>query len=140
VSFDKKFLDSAVSPGKTNEPFARDWKDTTQVRIGAEWQLNKLLALRASYFYDPSPIPDTTMDIQWADADKQTFALGAGLDFGDISVDGVVQYTISDGKREISGESSNLNNSYIGGGGSPNVSLSADGHLWGGGLTINYKF
>ncbi|MDO9585940.1 MAG: outer membrane protein transport protein [Syntrophales bacterium] len=144
VSYDKKFLDAPGlgpnNPGKTSESFARDWKDTTQVRIGAEWQVNKLLALRGSYFYDPSPIPDTTMDIQWADADKRTFAAGFGLDFGKISVDGVIQYTITDGKREISGESSNLNNSYIGGGGSPNVSLSADGHLWGGGLTINYKF
>jgi len=143
VFFDKKFLDAPGlgpnNPGKTSESFARDWKDTTQVRIGAEWQVNKLVALRGSYFYDPSPIPDTTMDIQWADADKRTFALGAGLDFGKITIDGVLQYTVTDGKREISGESDNLNHAYAGGG-APKVSLAADGHLWGGGITINYKF
>lgn len=140
VSFDKKFLDSAVSPGKTSEYFPRHWDNTTQIKFGVEWQVSKLLALRGSYFYDPSPIPDATTDLQWTDADKQTFAAGFGLDFGKISIDGVVQYTLSDGKREISGEGSNLNNSYVGGGGSPKVSLSADGHLWGGGITINYKF
>ena len=144
VFFDKKFLDAPglgpINPGKTSESFARDWKDTTQVRIGAEWQVNKLVALRGSYFYDPSPIPDTTMDVQWTDSDKRTFALGAGLDFGKITIDGVLQYTVTDGKREISGESDNLNHAYAGGGGAPKVSLSADGHLWGGGITINYKF
>ena len=140
VSFDKAFLSTSVLPGTPSEHFDRDWDDTTQVKFGVEWQVSKMLALRGSYFYDPSPIPDATVDLQWTDADKQTFAAGFGLDLGKISIDGVVQYTISDGKREISGESSNLNNSYVGGGGSPKVSLSADGHIWGGGMTINYKF
>ena len=144
VTFDKKFLDvtgfPVGNPGKMSEYFPRDWKDTTQVRFGVEWQVNKILALRGSYFYDPSPIPDTTMDLQWADADKRTFALGMGLNFGRVTVDGVLQYTVTDGKRDIAGESGNLNGSYAGGGGNPAVSLTADGHLWGGGVTVSYSF
>jgi len=143
VSYDSKFLDAPAlgpfNPGVTSEFSPRDWKDTTQLRIGVEWQAGKVVALRGSYYYDPSPVPDRTLDFQWADADKRTFALGAGLDLGWLTVDGVLQYTISDGKRELNGESLNLNGSYAGGG-TPQVSFSADGHLWGGGLTVSYRF
>jgi len=144
VSYDSKFLDAPAlgpfNPGVTSEFSPRDWQDTTQVRIGMEWQVSKVLALRGSYFYDPSPVPDGTMDFQWVDADKRTFALGAGLNFSRISIDGVLQYTMSDGRRESNGESVNLNGSYGGGGGTPRVSFKADGHLWGGGLTVSYRF
>jgi long-chain fatty acid transport protein len=146
ITFDKKFLDVTAfnaigrNPGKNSEFFPRHWKNTTQVRFGVEWKATKILALRGSYFYDPSPIPDETMDLQWADADKQTFAIGAGLEFGKIIVDTVFQYTVTCGKRGIDGESENLNSSYTGGGGTPVTSLTAEGHLWGGGITIGYKF
>ncbi len=144
VTFDKPFLDAPAlgpfNPGKISEFCPRNWQDTTQVRFGAEWQVNKILALRGSYFYDPTPIPDSSLDLQWPDADKRTFALGLGLDFGKLSVDGVVQYAVTDGQREIAGQSTGLNSSYAGGGGSPSVSFSAEGHVWNGGITINYKF
>lgn len=149
VLFDQKFLDAILlgpnNPGRTSDFCPRNWEDTRQVRIGAEWQVNKRIALRGAYFYDPSPIPDSSLDLQWADADKRTFSLGAGFDFGRITIDTVVQYTLTEGRRELNGESVALNNSYEGGGrvdpGSPpRVSLSADGHLWGGGITISCKF
>ncbi len=144
VVFDRKFLDAPLlgpnNPGASSEFFPRDWQDTKQLRIGVEWQATKMLALRGSYFYDPTPIPDPTLDLQWADADKRTFALGVGLNCGALSLDSVLQYTVTDGKAEIAGESVNLNNSYRGGGGAPQVSLRADGHVWGGGVTMNYKF
>ncbi len=64
-----------------------------------------------------------------------------GLHFGRLTVDTVLQYVIAEYKREVGGESSNLNNSYLGVAGNPGtVSLSADGHLWGYGLTVSYKF
>jgi long-chain fatty acid transport protein len=144
VSFDKKFLDApllgAMNPGSTSQYCPRHWDDTTQVKFGLEWQVSKMLALRGSYFYDPSPIPKTTLDLTWPDADRHTFATGFGLDLGKISIDGVVQYTITDGMRGINGESENLKTSYNGGGGSPKVSYTIDSHVWNGGITINYKF
>lgn len=144
VEFDRAFLDApllgASNPGRTSEYFARDWNNTTQFRFGVEWQVNEMLALRGSYFYDPSPIPDETMDLQWPDADKHTFAFGVGLNFGNFSIDGVVQYLIVETKRNIGGESENLNDTYSIGGTSPTVSLTADGYMWAWGLTLNYKF
>jgi long-chain fatty acid transport protein len=144
VQFDRPFLDApllgASNPGRTSEYFARDWNNTTQFRFGAEWQVNDTFTLRGSYFYDPSPIPDETMDLQWPDADKHTFALGVGLNFGNFSIDGVVQYLLVEAKRNIGGESENLNDTYSAGGASPSVSFSADGYMWAWGLTFNYKF
>jgi long-chain fatty acid transport protein len=123
------------------EYFERKWDNTYQFRIGAEWKVIPMLTLRGSYIYDPTPIPEDTVDLQWPDADKHTFALGTGLNFGNVSIDATVQYTyIESNQLEIKGESENLNHTYANGGGSPRVSLEADGHLWGGALTVNYKF
>ncbi|MCG8472552.1 MAG: outer membrane protein transport protein, partial [Desulfobacterales bacterium] len=73
--------------------FARDWEDTKQLRFGAEYMVNDLLTIRAGYFYDPTPIPDDTLDLQWPDADKKVYSIGAGFNFGSFTVDAVFQYT-----------------------------------------------
>ena len=136
VEFDRPFL-GAIG----YEYFERNWDNTYQFRIGAEWKVIPMLTLRGSYIYDPTPIPEDTVDLQWPDADKHTFALGTGLNFGNVSIDATVQYTyIESNQLEIKGESENLNHTYANGGGSPRVSLEADGHLWGGALTVNYTF
>jgi len=127
--------------GKTYEYFPRDWKDTRQLRLGIEYKWNEIVTLRGGYFYDPSPIPDHTFDMLWPDADKKTYSLGMGLHLGKWTVDTVLQYIVAEYKREIGGESVNLNNSYPGVAGNPGtVSLAADGHLWGYGLTVSYRF
>ncbi len=135
VKFDRPLL------GKTEEYFPRDWKDTRQLRLGIEYKWSDFLTLRGGYFYDPSPIPDHTFDMLWPDADKKTYSVGAGLHFGRLTVDTVVQYVVAEYKREIGGESVNLNDSYPGVTGNPGrVETSADGHLWGYGITVSYRF
>ncbi len=135
VKFDRPLL------GKREEYFPRDWKDTRQIRLGIEYKWNEILTLRGGYFYDPSPIPDHTFDLLWPDADKKTYSLGAGLNFGRLKIDTVLQYVVAEYKREVGGESENLNNSYTGVNGNPgSVSMSADGHVWGYGVTVSYSF
>ncbi|TCK03331.1 OmpP1/FadL family transporter [Phorcysia thermohydrogeniphila] len=135
VRFDRELL------GEKEEVFPRNWKDTRQVRIGIEYKLSEIVTLRGGYFYDPSPIPDSTFDMLWPDADKKTYSFGLGLNFGRLSVDTVLQYIIAEYKREIGGESVELNESYAGSTGEPGtVAMSADGHLWGYGITVNYRF
>ncbi|SNR64490.1 OmpP1/FadL family transporter [Desulfurobacterium atlanticum] len=130
VKFDQSLL------GKTEEVFVRDWEDTRQVRFGISYKLNEMVVLRGGYFYDPSPIPDHTFDMAWPDADKKTYSAGAGFNFGRLKVDTVIQYSVSESKREIGGESEELNSSYNDG----SVALSAEGHLWGIGATVSYSF
>jgi long-chain fatty acid transport protein len=135
LKFDKPLL------GKTEEYFPRDWKDTRQIRFGVEYKWNEIVTFRGGYFYDPSPIPDETFDMLWPDADKKTYSFGVGLNFGKLSIDTVLQYSIAEYRREIGGESVELNSSYPGTDEEPGtVAMSADGHLWGYGITVNYRF
>lgn len=114
----------------------RSWKDTTQLRFGLEWLATDNVTLRCGYFYDPTPIPDDTFDILWADADKKTYSAGFGFNHGNWTLDGAVQYTITEQDRILGGESEALNESY----GGSEVSLAAGGHIWGYSLTLGYQF
>lgn len=122
--------------------FKRDWNDTNQIRIGADWKVNDLLSLRAGYFYDPSPVPDDTFDMGWPDADRKTYSIGAGFNFGRWIVDTSFQFAYAETKRIIGGESDNLNSTYNTSGviDGYKVSASADGYLLGYGATVTYKF
>ena len=135
VKFDRP-LGGAIS----EEHYPRDWKDTRQLRFGIEYKWNEIVTFRGGYFYDPSPIPDETFDMLWPDADKKTYSFGVGLNFGRLSIDTVLQYSIAEYKREIGGESVELNDSYKIGENPGTVAMSADGHLWGYGITVNYRF
>ena len=114
----------------------RDWNDTRQLKFGIEWLMTDICRLRGGYFYDPTPIPDNTFDVVWADADKKTYSIGMGLDLNRWTVDTVLQYTMVEQERIIGGESVNLNNSF----GGNSVALKADGAIWGFGATVSYAF
>lgn len=140
------FINAAYPDGE--EEFERDWENTRQVRIGVEWATTDWLTLRGGYFYDPSPIPDDTLDAQWVDADKKTYSLGAGFDITqNWTLDTVLQYTVVEQDRMIGGESENLNDSYNydyssikGPSNEGDVSTKADGEIWGYGMTVSYTF
>lgn len=135
-----EFLDQPVM-GRTNLTSERNWEDTKQLRFGMEYILNDMVTLRGGYFYDPTPIPDTTLDMQWPDADKKTYSLGAGFNFGRYTIDAVLQYTDIEQARHIGGESNNLNNAFDPSHAYPaSVSASADGYIVGGGITLTTRF
>ena len=129
-------LVNGIPVAVSEESFYREWEDTKQLRFGAEYIVNDLLTVRAGYFYDPTPIPDDTLDLQWADADKKVYTLGAGLNFGRYTVDTVFQYTDIEKARVIGGESKNLNHSFQGN----DVNAKADGHILGFGVTLTTRF
>ncbi|PIP37738.1 MAG: hypothetical protein COX19_15930 [Desulfobacterales bacterium CG23_combo_of_CG06-09_8_20_14_all_51_8] len=125
--------ETTTGASKTNP---RNWNDTRQLKFGIEWLMTDMLKLRGGYFFDPTPIPDNTFDVIWADADKKTYSIGLGLNLAQWTIDGMVQYTLVEQERIIGGESENLNNSF---GGQP-VTTKADGELWGFGTTVSYAF
>jgi long-chain fatty acid transport protein len=139
---DEKIFFKNISPqimevlGTDREKFARDWNDTTQVKLGLEYRLNDILSLRCGYFNDPSPIPDKSFDLEWPGSDKKTYTIGAGLEYDKWSFDAVMIYSKADVRNINKGESDNLNHSYITG----DVSAKAYGHLFGSGITITYFF
>ena len=114
----------------------RNWDDTTKYSLGAEWTINPTITLRGGYTWDPTPVPDESLDFIWPDGDKHTFALGTGITFGAFTIDIAASYANITGKRVITGESDALNLSY---GGAP-VSLVADGRIINVGVTTTYTF
>ena len=79
--FDKLLLnfDSAQFAGFNNQPDPRNWQDVWAYKLGAQYKVSPLLDLRAGYSYDISPVPDATVDPLLPDADRHSFAFGAGL-------------------------------------------------------------
>jgi len=143
----EEFKPYMILPTVTSQKYARDWKNTNQVRLGIEWQAVDFMTVRAGYFYDPSPVPDDTFDMMWPDADKKTYSIGLGFNFGDNwTLDTGMQYAIAETSRVIGGESDNLNDTYNPlkhyglDNGARNVNAECDGHLWGFSSTVNYKF
>jgi long-chain fatty acid transport protein len=55
------------------------WKDTIQIRFGAEYRINKV-ALRAGFYTDPSPVPDRTMNFHFPIVDANYITLGLAYD------------------------------------------------------------
>ncbi|MCP4117868.1 MAG: long-chain fatty acid transporter [Desulfobacteraceae bacterium] len=143
LTFKEGIYQAVHLPKNWNENIPRDWEDTTQFRFGAEWQALDYLALRLGYFYDPTPVPDSSMDFIWPDADKQTWSFGAGFEFGNYTLDSVFSYSKTDGKRHIDGESESLNHSNA----NPMdptspalASFNAEGEVWSYGMTLSYHF
>jgi long-chain fatty acid transport protein len=75
-------------PSKTVE---KDWHDTWRFQFGAEYSLNDLVDLRASYVYDQSPIPDEHVDYMVPANNRHLFGLGTGFHWNNWVVD--VSYT-----------------------------------------------
>ncbi|WP_020675867.1 OmpP1/FadL family transporter [Geopsychrobacter electrodiphilus] len=73
--------------GQTADVTQREWKDSWAFNLGGEYQVNKILALRAGYLYSKNPVPDNTFEPSIPDADAQLFTLGTGLTFGPWGID-----------------------------------------------------
>jgi len=77
-----------------------EWKDTLQVRLGAEYMLREDLALRAGYYYDPTPAPDRTMNFLLPNLTFNAFTLGVGYYLNGLVIDLGFEF-LSGKKREV---------------------------------------
>jgi long-chain fatty acid transport protein len=113
---------------------ARNWKDVTALRIGAEYRVTAPLALRAGFAYDPSPVPADTMDAFLPDATRLNYMVGAGYKAGSWTFDGSYFY-VDKKDREVNNQTSGPFPSY---GGGFNGKWTGDAHLLA--FDIGYKF
>ena len=87
-----------VSGGESTLVF--DWENTSRISLGTEYLLscNKL---RAGFFYDQTPIPESTQIPTLSDvSDKLSFNLGWGKAFGAFELEANAQYVMFS-EREI---------------------------------------
>jgi long-chain fatty acid transport protein len=80
-----------------------DWKDATQIRFGAEYMLNATTALRAGYYNDPAPGPETTLNILFPSHTFNAFSAGVGKTIGDLQLDFGFEYLSGNKRTNFSG-------------------------------------
>ena len=59
------------------------WDDVVIPRIGVEYKLTDALAVRAGYFFEPSPVPNQYAASNYLDTDRHVFSWGFGYIFND---------------------------------------------------------
>jgi long-chain fatty acid transport protein len=80
-SFDKLLInfDGPQFAAFNNQPDPRSWQDVWSYKFGGQYALSDRIDLRAGYSFDPTPVPDATVDPLLPDADRHSFAVGAGI-------------------------------------------------------------
>jgi long-chain fatty acid transport protein len=69
-----------------------NWSDKTQIRFGAEYTLNSSTTLRAGYYNDPAPAPDTTLNVLLPSHTFNAFSIGVGQTISDLQIDLGLEY------------------------------------------------
>jgi long-chain fatty acid transport protein len=78
--------------GTYDQVYEMLWKNTTQLRFGAEYMVSNAFALRAGYYFDPNPGPITTQNILLPEFKYNWFTFGFGYQSGSLVVDAAIQY------------------------------------------------
>ncbi|MBN1824001.1 MAG: outer membrane protein transport protein [Endomicrobiales bacterium] len=82
-----KYKDAAF-PDVDRKLDNRDWKDTTQVRLGAEYRQSEKLALRAGIQTDPVPFSTDMLALTEINQyDFVYYSIGAGYKAGKVNID-----------------------------------------------------
>lgn len=68
------------------------WESEFQIRFGAEYSFTDNFALRAGYYYDPTPSPDRTLNILLPSATFNGITAGFGYSPNGIEIDFAVEY------------------------------------------------
>ncbi len=68
------------------------WADQWQLRFGAEYWLSESFAVRAGYYNDPAPSPDTTMNVLVPNYDFNAFSGGVGIVMNNFTIDLTAEY------------------------------------------------
>jgi len=75
---------------------ARDWRDRVQWRVGVEnTSLLKPVVLRFGYSYDPTPVPNSTLDPLLLDLTRHTTSAGIGISRKDWTVDLLYEHSFA---------------------------------------------
>lgn len=68
------------------------WKSVWQIRGGVEYWVSEALALRGGFYWDPSPSPDTTMNVLLPSFDFTGITFGIGYKAGGLILDFCLEY------------------------------------------------
>lgn len=78
TSYDDAVWKNILEPAGAHQLHLK-WEDQIQIRLGGEYQLNDMIALRAGYYHDPAPAPDETANILLPSITYNAITLGVGV-------------------------------------------------------------
>ncbi len=78
-----------------------NWKNVMQMRFGAEYSLPNNWFVRAGYYWDPSPAPETTMNVLIPSYNFNAITFGLGYSLGALKLDFGFEY-LKGQEREVS--------------------------------------
>lgn len=81
----------ALEPSGDNK-FTLNWNDATQIRLGAEYEINDMATVRGGFYTDPAPAPDETYNILFPSIGYNGFTGGFSLNFDNLVVDAGAEY------------------------------------------------
>jgi long-chain fatty acid transport protein len=91
------------NPALTNI-LAKNWKNTWNYRLGAEYAVTDMVMARLGASYDPIPSPEDTLTPDLPDANRYKVSAGVGLNFQPVRVDLGYQYVyLTDTKSTATG-------------------------------------
>lgn len=77
------------------------WKSVMQLRFGAEYIFPNKWAVRAGYYWDPAPAPDTTMNVLLPSYNFNVLTVGVGYALGELNLDFGFEYLMGQ-ERKVS--------------------------------------
>ena len=107
------------------EPSNKNYKNTVNYSLGAEYLATNNLALRVGYKYDESPSPSDSFNPETPTVNYHAFTGGLGFNFNQFTVDAMAEY--------IYGEERSFNNTQYNFGGD----IMSRGFVFGLGLSYN---
>lgn len=96
-----------AGPAPVNEiEIERDWNDRYILRLGAEYEVNPKFKLRGGYMWDPSPVPEDTLDPLMFDVSSNRYSVGTSFQIWRAYVD--IAYMYTQGIRREADDSENV--------------------------------
>ena len=87
-----KQLKISFANGLPDSVSDKDWKNSNTFRLGAEYKLNDKMAVRAGYYFDQSPLPETRFSPETPSIDSDNFTVGFGYQMNKLSLDFSILY------------------------------------------------
>ncbi|MEW6457400.1 MAG: outer membrane protein transport protein [Acidobacteriota bacterium] len=88
------------------------WVDRTQIRFGSEYLINGKIALRGGYYYDPTPVPDETMNILLPSFTFNGITFGLGYKKDRFQLDFGLEYLMGKERKDIKPTEENMPGTY----------------------------
>jgi long-chain fatty acid transport protein len=103
-ALDRTRVDIGIDPYSAPPPAVdrrRDWEDVVSLRLGVDWTLSEMWSLGGGLAFEPSPVPDSTIEPGFPQGDATVLSVGASCNFEGLSFDLGYSYHSYDDRKAL---------------------------------------